>query len=52
MLYFAPLDQPIRKFENIKNTQRINAVIESGKLYRRLDLDKLLLESEHLAAAR
>jgi imidazolonepropionase-like amidohydrolase len=37
---------------NIENTQRINAVIEDGKLYRRPDLNKLLSEAEHLAAVR
>jgi imidazolonepropionase-like amidohydrolase len=37
---------------NIENTQRINAVIEDGKLYRRSDLDKLLSKAERLAAVR
>ena len=36
--------------DHIENTQRINAVIETGKLYRRSDLDHLLSEAEHLAA--
>jgi imidazolonepropionase-like amidohydrolase len=37
--------------DRIENTQRIYAVIERGKLYRRSDLDHLLSEAEHLAAS-
>jgi imidazolonepropionase-like amidohydrolase len=36
--------------EDIANTQRINAVIQSGKLYRRFDLDRLLTEAARLAS--
>jgi len=37
--------------EHIENTERIAAVVESGKLYRRPDLDRLLVEAERLAAS-
>ena len=36
--------------DHIENTQRINAVIEDGRLYRHSDLDHLRSEAEHLAA--
>jgi imidazolonepropionase-like amidohydrolase len=35
---------------DIRNTQKIHAVIARGKLYRRADLDRLLAEGEALAA--
>ena len=34
--------------ENIRNTQKIDAVVADGKLYRRADLDRLLAEVEAL----
>jgi len=34
--------------ENIRNTQRIGAVVADGQLYRRADLDRLLAEVEAL----
>src|SRR5262249_58763908 len=37
---------------SIENTERINAVIEDGGLYRRSELDKLLSEAERRAAIR
>jgi hypothetical protein len=36
--------------DRIENTQRIQAVIQRGKLYRRPDLDRLLAAAEQLAA--
>jgi imidazolonepropionase-like amidohydrolase len=33
---------------NIRNTQRIRAVVADGRLYRRADLDRLLAEVEAL----
>jgi imidazolonepropionase-like amidohydrolase len=36
--------------DRIENTQRINAVIEDGKLFTRSDLDRLLSDAERLAA--
>jgi hypothetical protein len=35
--------------EDIRNTQRIAAVVFGGKLLRRADLDALLAEAEQLA---
>lgn len=34
--------------ENIRNTQRIRAVVADGRLYRHADLDRLLAEVEAL----
>jgi len=34
--------------ENIRNTQKISAVIADGQLYRRSDLDRLLAQVEAL----
>jgi imidazolonepropionase-like amidohydrolase len=34
--------------ENIRNTQKIGAVVADGQLYRRSDLDRLLAEVEAL----
>jgi len=34
--------------ENIRNTQKISAVIADGQLYRRADLDRLLAQVEAL----
>jgi hypothetical protein len=33
---------------DIRNTQRIRAVVADGRLYRRADLDRLLAEVEEL----
>ena len=38
--------------DDIRNAQRINAVIAQGRLYRRADLDRLLKNGENLAATR
>jgi imidazolonepropionase-like amidohydrolase len=38
--------------DDIRNAQRINAVIAQGRLYRRTDLDRLLKNGENLAATR
>jgi len=35
--------------DDIRNTQRISAVVAGGKLHRRADLDRLLREAEELA---
>jgi hypothetical protein len=34
--------------EDIRNTQKIRAVVADGRLYRRADLDRLLAEVEAL----
>ena len=36
------------RLENIRNTQKIRAVVADGRLYRRADLDRLLAEVELL----
>ncbi|HLJ75658.1 MAG TPA: amidohydrolase family protein, partial [Thermoanaerobaculia bacterium] len=38
--------------DDIRNTRKIDAVIVNGRVFRRDDLDALLREAEHLAAAQ